>query len=91
MKLSSTGVDLNWKSRFAEHVQHRVIRSHDLSFKNSDPICRGYVRQLAEQDGAESASLKVIRDGKGHLGPLLIDGSIECVANHTVLVATARN
>ena len=41
VKLSSAGVDLDGKSRFAEHVQHRVIRSNDFSLKNSDLIrCR---------------------------------------------------
>src|SRR5215217_4415482 len=46
VKLSSAGVDLDGKSRFAEYVQHRVICSNDFGRKNSDPICCGYVRQL---------------------------------------------
>jgi hypothetical protein len=91
LKLSSTGVDLDWKSRCAEHVQHRVICSNHFSRKNFDPICCGYVRQLAEQDAAEAASLKIVCDREGDLGPCLRDGDIERVAHYTVLVATERN
>jgi hypothetical protein len=91
VKLSGAGVDLNRKPRFAEHVQHRVIHGHDVSLKNSDPVCCGDLRQLAEQNGAESASLKVVSNGKGDFGPLLGDYYIECVTHYTVLVATAYN
>jgi hypothetical protein len=46
---------------------------------------------LAQQDGPESASLKIVCDREGNLRPLIRDGHLECVAHHTLLVATACN
>ena len=52
-----------------------MIRRDDIGFEDLDPICRSDVRKLAQQDGAEPASLKVVRYSESNLGALFVDAT----------------
>src|SRR5215211_1650780 len=72
-------------------MQHAVIRRDDVSLKDLDPVCGGHLRELAQQDAAESSSLKIVRDRKGDFGAVFRNSSIEGVTNNTFPVTTARD
>jgi hypothetical protein len=72
-------------------MEHRMIRRDHIGFKDLDSICRSDIRKLAKQDGAESASLKVVGNGKGNLGALVVNANIEGMAHDALLVTTACN
>src|SRR6202008_841456 len=79
------------KPRFPEHMEHRMIRRHHIGFKDLDSICPSDIRKLAQQNGAESASLKVVGNGKGNLSALLVNDNIERMTHDALSVTTARN
>jgi len=72
-------------------VKHPVIRSDDFSLEDFDPVCSSYLRKLAQQNAAESPSLKIVCDRKGDLSPIVCDSRIEGVTNNTLPVTAARN
>src|ERR1041384_8163302 len=67
-----------------------VCRNH-ICLKNFDSVCGSHLCKLTEQYRAESAFLKVVCDGKGNFSLLLVDGSIESVAHHALLITTTRH
>ncbi len=48
-----------------------MIRSNDFRLKNFDSVCGRHLRELAQQDAAESASLKIVCDREGDLSARL--------------------
>jgi hypothetical protein len=72
-------------------MKHRVISSDDFSLKDFYPVGESDFRELAQQNAPQPTALKIVRYGKGNLGPLLRDSSIERVTNDTLLFTTARN
>jgi hypothetical protein len=72
-------------------MQHPMVRSDNFSLKNLDAICGRDLRQLAQQNAAESASLEIVCDRKRDLSPSLSDNRIERMANNPLVFTTARN
>jgi len=70
-------------------VKHSVIRGDDFSFKDLDPVSGGDLRELAQQDAAEPASLEIVRYRKGDFGAPFRNSGIEGVTNYTLSVTTA--
>jgi hypothetical protein len=70
-------------------VKHLVIRGDYFSLKDLDSVCGGYLRELAQQNAAEPASLEIVRDRKGDFGALFRNNSIEGMTHNTLPIATA--
>lgn len=66
-----------------------MICRDDFSFKDLDTVRRGDLCKLAQQNRTETASLKIVRDGKCNLGPFPVNNNIECVAHDAFVVTTA--
>src|SRR5688572_2672563 len=65
-----------------------MVRGNNICLEHFDSVCGGHLCKLAQQDGAESPSLKIVGDGKSDLGPLLVNCSIKSMAYYALFVAT---
>ena len=66
-----------------------MIGRHHFGFKHLNVVGFSYFCQLAEQDCAQSSSLIIIRDGKGNLGAMFVEGGIKGVTRRIAAVAIA--
>src|SRR5215203_439276 len=72
-------------------MQHGVIRSYNFGLKDFYSVCRRHLGQLAEQDAAETTSLKIVCDRKGDFGALISVTGVECVTNDALFVTTTSD
>ena len=65
-------------------MQHRVISRGHFGFKHLNAVSGRDFRQLAQQDGSQSSSLKIIGNSESHFRPMLINPGIEGMAHYTL-------
>jgi hypothetical protein len=85
MDLVTAGAGYNWEPGVAKDAEHpKVCREHDRD-ELMDPVGRGVLDQLAEQQRAESTSLVLVGDGKRDLGALGIDPRIQRMPDNSFI------
>ena len=88
MQLSGVCAHFDRKTRGPEDVQHAVICSDYLGLKDLYSVGDRYLCELTQQYAAQSAALKVVRDGKRDFSSFIGDGNIESVTDHTLVFTT---
>jgi len=72
-------------------VQHAVVCSHDFRFEDLYAVCRRDLRELAQQNAAEPAALKLVCDRERDFRALVVDRNVERMTDDTLVFAAARD
>jgi hypothetical protein len=62
-----------------------VIGGGNLGFEGVDAVSGGYLCQLAQEQSAETAPLKVIGDRESDFGAMLVNSSVESMTDNALL------
>ena len=89
-ELSALGADLGGKAAVAEHVDHRVVLRQDHRRERVDALRSRLLRQLAEQDGADTTSLPRVGDLERDLRASVALAGVEGVTDDRAGVAGDR-
>src|SRR6185503_3153947 len=90
-KLTHVRTYFDRKTGGAEDTQHPMVRGHDFRFEDLNPVCRRDLCELAQQNAAQSTTLKLVRDREGDFRTFVRDNSVESVTNNPLVFATTRD